>query len=69
MPSWLLIVILASAISLFWLCIIAGIIITCEKRISRYKAISDEAMKKTKVADEIINAYGTRVIKIGGNKE
>ena len=66
MPSWLEVILLVGVTSLFWLSLIAGILITCCKRI--YKARVREQLANKRAEDMQNNQYGKYLMSIVKNK-
>ena len=68
MPIWLVILIISLCYLVILIAIVGAVVIKAETRINKYKTMVEIAQKKEKTANEIINAYGTREIRIGSDE-
>ena len=69
MPSWLVIVIISLCYLFILIALVGAISIAYAIRLHRYKVIVEECLKKSKEANEILDAYGTRNINIGKERD
>lgn len=68
MPSWLEVVLLVGITSLFWLALIAGILITCCRRIYVARVRENLANKRAEDMQKLMDSYGIKEITIGDDE-
>ena len=68
MPSWLEVILLVGVTSMFWLSLIAGILITCCKRIYKARVREQLANKRAEDMQKLMDNYGIKEITIGGDE-
>lgn len=65
MPSWLLIVIVASLVTLLYACLVGALLIKFAKVINAKDKIIKELLKDNSHKEQLLNAYGVKEIHIG----